>query len=44
MTETINCGNMKNPELVIGDKWQLADGKGKLSLKSLDVAVLVFDK
>jgi beta-galactosidase len=44
LTETINCGNMKNPLLVIGDNWHLADGKGKLSLKSLDVAVLVFDK
>ncbi len=42
--ETINCKDMKNPKLLIGDKWQLIDGKGRLSLKSLDVAVLAFEK
>lgn len=44
ITETINCANMKNPELLIGDNSHLLDGRGKISLESLDVSVLIFER
>ena len=44
LTETFSCADMKNPALVTGDNIQFMDGKGRISLKSLDVAILVFEK
>ena len=35
---------MKNPELLIGDGWEIKNGLAKIQVKSLDIEVIVFDK
>ena len=34
---------MKNPEVLIGDKWEINSKKAKIRIKSLDIIVVVFE-
>jgi len=44
ITENIDIKQMKNPELLIGDKWEIINGKAKVIVQSLDIVVIVFIK
>jgi hypothetical protein len=43
VSETIDISSMKNPEVVIGDQWELKNNLAKVNVKSLDIIVLVFE-
>jgi hypothetical protein len=43
ISESIDITQMKNPEVLIGDKWEINNGLAKIRVKSLDVIVLVFE-
>jgi len=34
---------MKNPEVLIGDIWEIKNNQAKIKVKSLDIIVLVFE-
>ncbi len=42
--EMFDTRNMKNFEVLIGDKIEMKDNKTKLTIKSLDICVLIFEK
>lgn len=44
ISESIDISQMTNPEILIGDKLETKGDLGIISLKSLDIAVLIFDK
>jgi hypothetical protein len=35
---------MKNPEVLIGDKWEIKNNLAKIRVKSLDIIVVAFEK
>ena len=43
VSESIDISNMKNPEVVIGDQWEIKNNMAKIKVKSLDIIVLVFE-
>ena len=43
ISESIDITRMKNPEVLIGDKWEIKNGLVKIMVKSLDIIVLVFE-
>jgi len=43
VTEDIDASKMKNPRILIGDNCITINGLAKIQLKSLDIAVLVFE-
>ncbi len=44
ISESIDITGMKNPEVLIGDKWEIKNGLAKIRVKSLDIIVVVFEK
>jgi len=44
VTESIDIAQMKNPEVLIGDNWEIIKNQAKIQVKSLDVVVVVFEK
>jgi hypothetical protein len=43
VSESIDISRMKNPEVLIGDKWEIKNGLAKIRVKSLDIIVVVFE-
>ena len=43
ISESIDITGMKNPEVLIGDKWEIKNDRAKIRVKSLDIIVLVFE-
>ena len=43
ISESIDISRMKNPEVLIGDKWEIKNGLAKIRVKSLDIIVVVFE-
>jgi beta-galactosidase len=44
IAESIDIRGMKNPEVLIGDKWEINGMKAKIRIKSLDIIVVIFEK
>jgi hypothetical protein len=44
VSENIDITQMKNPEVLIGNNWETQNGKAEIQVKSLDIAVIVFEK
>lgn len=44
VSEIIAINTMKEPELLIGDPWEIRNGQAKIRVKSLDIVVVVFEK
>jgi hypothetical protein len=43
VSESIDIRGMKNPEVLIGDIWEIKNNQAKIKVKSLDIIVLVFE-
>jgi len=43
ISENIDISTMKNPEVLIGDKWEIKNGRATVKVKSLDIIVVVFE-
>jgi beta-galactosidase len=43
VSESFDISNMKNPEVLIGEKWEIKNGVAKIRIKSLDVIIVVFE-
>ena len=44
VTESLDITGMNNPEVLIGEKWEIKNGQAKIKIKSLDIIVVVFEK
>jgi hypothetical protein len=42
--ERLDLSDKKNPEILIGDSLRVKDNSANIFIKSLDIAVLVFEK
>jgi hypothetical protein len=43
VTESFDISAMKNPEVLIGDKWEIKNNMAKITVNSLDIIVVVFE-
>ena len=43
VSESIDISQMKKPEVLIGDQWEIKNGQAKIRVKSLDIIVVVFE-